>query len=127
MQRDQRLKRAADFQAIRERGKSWADRRLVVAARWREPEDHAITPASRFGFSVSKRIGNAVVRNRTKRRLRALVQGADVARGWDVLVIARKGLVGADYSDMERSMVGLLRRAGIGPSIGQGSGDSNGS
>ena len=118
MHRDHRLKRAADFRAIRERGKSWADRRLVLVALPRPKksqnngEDENGGP-SRFGFSVSKRIGNAVARNAIKRRLRATVREADVASGWDVLIIARKGLIGSDYSDIGRSMQDLLARAGI--------------
>ena len=113
MNRDHRLIRATDFRAIRERGKSWADRLLVVAARRRDRENGASAPPSRFGFSVSKRIGNSVERNRTKRRLRAAVHQADFEPGWDVLVIARKGLVGSDYLEIQMSMTGLLRRAGI--------------
>jgi len=63
---------------------------------------------------VSKHIGNSVVRNRTKRRLRAVVQRARPEAGWDVLVIARKGLIGSEYLEIQRSMTGLLKRAGIG-------------
>ena len=64
---------------------------------------------------MSKRIGNSVQRNRTKRRLRAAVAEACPGPGWDVLIIARKGLIGSEYLEIQRSMTGLLRRAGVSP------------
>ena len=42
------------------------------------------------------------------------MHGAGVEDGWDVVLIARRGLIGSDYWDIERSVRGLLRRAGIG-------------
>ena len=97
---------------MRRSGRSWADRRLVLAARPRGDADGAA--ASRFGFTVSRRIGNAVECNRIKRRLRAAVREAEVEGGWDVVLIARRGLIGSDYWDITRSVRGLLGRAGIG-------------
>ena len=88
---------------------------LVVAARRRDLENGSAPPPSRFGFSVSKRIGNSVQRNRAKRRLRAAVAEAYPGPGWDVVVIARKGLIGSEYLEIQRSMIGLLRRAGVSP------------
>ena len=113
MNRDHRLKKAADFRAIREFGRSWADRFLVVVVVRRELVDGAPVPPSRFGFSVSKRIGNAVQRNHIKRRLRTAVMDTDPALGWDVLVIARKAVANSAYLDLKRSTKSLLRKAGI--------------
>lgn len=70
-------------------------------------------PASRLGFSVSRRVGNAVVRNRTKRVLREVVRHHldRLAPGWDVVVIARRAVAGASYRTVETTLLDLLEEA----------------
>jgi len=48
-------------------------------------------PVSRFGFAVGGSVGNAVVRNRVRRRLREIVASLGVAEGWDLMLSARPG------------------------------------
>lgn len=68
---------------------------------------------SRFGFSISKRIGNAVERNRIKRRLREAVRLRmdSIKPGWDIVFIARRPIRKADYHEMDVACARLLRRA----------------
>lgn len=68
---------------------------------------------SRFCFVTSKRVGNAVIRNRVKRRLREVVRNADTAPGWDAILIARRGAGAADFSRLENSVHNLMRRTKI--------------
>ena len=103
--RDSRLRKTSDFAAVRREGKSWADSRLVLAAR----PNRCGKP--RFGFTVSKRLGNAVARNRIRRRLKAAAAHLDVEAGWDLVVIARQRAKESDYHALERSLRRLLARA----------------
>ena len=108
MQKQHRLRKSKDFAAVRREGKSWADRRLVLVAR-RTGGEHC-----RFGFSVSKRVGNAVVRNRVKRKLKEAARVELLPRiepGWDFVVIARKDAADADYHRLNRSLQRLFKRA----------------
>jgi ribonuclease P protein component len=70
-------------------------------------------PYSRFGFAVSSRIGNAVVRNRIKRRLREIMRlrMATIRPGCDIILIARKPIRSAEYHQLETACARLLRRA----------------
>ncbi|MBM3944385.1 MAG: ribonuclease P protein component [SAR202 cluster bacterium] len=107
MRKEQRLTRGADFSIVLGRGRRWSDKFLVLVA---SPNgfEH-----SRFGFSVSKRVGGAVVRNRVKRRLREVVTHMTTTGGWDVVIIARKGADVVGYAHLRDSTNTLMRRAGI--------------
>ena len=108
MQKQHRLRKSKDFAAVRREGKSWADRRLVLVARRTGGE------YCRFGFSVSKRVGNAVVRNRVKRKLKEAARVEllpCIEPGWDFVVIARKDAADADYHRLNRSLQRLFKRA----------------
>ena len=107
MRRALRLRNSADFAAVRRCGRSWSDRRLVVIA----CPNCSSTP--RFGFSVSKRLGNAVTRNKIRRRLKAAAADAGVDGGWDLIVIARQGAASAGYPELRRSLNRLLGRASV--------------
>ena len=107
MPNKRRLTKAKDFAATRRGGRAWSDGLLVLVAR---PNSLDVT---RVGYSVGKRVGNAVVRNKAKRRLREAVRLATVRAGWDIVLIARKDASSADYQRLSRSVAALIRRAGI--------------
>ena len=107
MQRESRLRRSIDFALARREGKSWSNRFLVLIVRPNRLD------ATRFGFSVGKRIGNAVTRNKIKRRLREAARAKQVQNGWDLVFIARKDASSANFQSLDRSMAALLKRAGL--------------
>jgi ribonuclease P protein component len=91
-----RLKRSQDFLRLREEGRRWQSGKLVLNVL---PND---LPHNRFGFVVSRRVGNAVTRNRLKRRLRAATQSwlPNLPEGYDVVIIARQSAVSAAYQEL---------------------------
>jgi ribonuclease P protein component len=107
VKRRYRVRTDKRFQEIRRQGRSYANHLLVLCAL---PNGLSY---SRFGFAVNSRLGNAVRRNLIKRRLREIVrlQQDKLQPGWDVVLIARQPIRGADYHAMEISCARLLRRA----------------
>jgi len=108
MQKELRLRRAQDFSHVYNLGRSWVNGLLVLKVL---PTD--VESVSRFGFTVGKRTGNAVVRNTIKRRLKEAVRHTPVKSGWDVIFIARGRARYADYDQLKASAIGLLRRADL--------------
>ena len=104
MQRRFRLTESKQYSQIHREGRSTANRLLVVRF-LSNGLNH-----SRFGFLVSKRIGNAAVRNRVKRRLREAVRLTNVKPGWDAVFIARRGTGQATYQELKQATDNLLSR-----------------
>lgn len=101
------LTQPTQFDLVYKEGSTQTDRYLVLKIRRNQLE------FTRFGVSVSKRIGNAVVRNRVKRVLREILRLNDLKPGWDIVVIARNAASGGVYNQLNKSAVNLLSRAGI--------------
>ena len=107
MQRRQRLTGSKRFSQIHIGGSSAANRLLVIKYLANGSN------CSRFGFLVSKRIGNAAVRNKVKRRLREAVRLNPVKSGWDAIFIVRRGAGSAKYQDLKDAIDNLLQRANL--------------
>lgn len=105
MQRKQRLRRREDFDTVYHRGRSWANNLLALRALPNGLDE------SRFGFSISKRVGNAVVRNRAKRRLREIVRALAIPSGWDAVLIARPPAGAADFQQLSGAVRSLCDHA----------------
>ena len=70
---------------------------------------------NRVGITVSKKLGHAVVRNRTRRRLREVyrLNESKFQPGWDIVVVARARTVKAPFDKLTASYLGLAKKAGI--------------
>jgi ribonuclease P protein component len=100
-----RLKKSSDFSRVYNKGKSFADKYLVI---YYVPNRLNET---RVGFSISKKVGNSVVRNRVKRLIKESFRlNANIKGHYDVIFIARVRAKEADYKRIERSVNFLLRK-----------------
>ncbi|GMU60598.1 MAG: ribonuclease P protein component [Myxococcales bacterium] len=96
-----RLRRRSEFLKVQERGaKLSADCLLVLAL----PNGRA-DALTRLGLTVSTKVGNAVVRNRLRRRLRELFRTRrhGLPRGLDMVIIARTSAAEADFGRLSRA------------------------
>ncbi len=101
------LTKSEQYALVYREGSSWVGGLLVMKAL---PNGLVF---SRYGISVSKRVGKAVVRNRVKRLLRETLRLTPVKAGWDVVFIARPVAAAANYTTLEKSVSELLSRAGL--------------
>jgi len=99
------LTKTAQYALVYDKGSSWVSDLVVMKVL---PSGLAL---SRYGFSVSRRVGKAVVRNRVKRLLREILRLTPVQPGWDIIFIARPLAASADYANLEKSVKRLLSRA----------------
>lgn len=115
-----RLKNKVDFKKVYQSGRSIANQYVVLYILQRGKEDQLIknkqgkTVVLRVGFSVSKKIGGAVERNKIKRRMREAIRpylGLINKKNVDLIFIARMKIKGISFSVVEDSMVNLLKKA----------------
>ncbi|MGE5403496.1 MAG: ribonuclease P protein component [Candidatus Saccharibacteria bacterium] len=68
---------------------------------------------NRYGFVASKKVGNAVFRNRAKRRMREVIRTLDKTshQGFDVILVCKSGLVDCDFQDIMNESLRLMRKA----------------
>ncbi|MCB1086512.1 MAG: ribonuclease P protein component [Verrucomicrobiae bacterium] len=99
------------FQRVKSEGRSWGGRFLVLGVL----SDPVMAPSVRVGYITTKRLGNAVARNRVRRRLRGILQrtGERLKPGYCLVLIARHSAAEASSIALEKEWKWLAHRAGI--------------
>ena len=106
LSKHRRLRRREEFRRALRDGKRARDALLSITAVRSELPD----ADSRYGFAIPKRVGGAVVRNRIKRRLRAIVGKSDHPQGWDYVIYAFPAAADATSEKLAESVDRLVRR-----------------
>jgi ribonuclease P protein component len=120
-----RLKKRSEFLAVAATNRRWTAPGLVLQVRPLPISDNAETldatrsrrtAGLRVGFTATKKIGNAVKRNRARRRLRAAVRevlsGAHTKPA-DLVLVARHGTIARPYAELKSDIAACLRRLGV--------------
>lgn len=103
------LKKYGDFQRVYKKGKSYANKYLIMYILERD------TQKNRIGISVSKKVGNSVVRHRVTRLIRESyrLNEKKFDGGFDIVVIARPGAKEKNFFEIESALLHLGRLHGI--------------
>lgn len=103
MKRFSSIKKNRDFQKIYDTGKSYANRQLVMYVSENLIED------TRIGISVSKKVGNSVVRHHMTRLIREIfrLNRENIRQGLDIIVVVRVAAKTSDYKQLEGAFLHL--------------------
>lgn len=111
-----RLRKNNEFKLVYRRGKSLANNLLVLYTfnnRKNKTEDNLTY--NKVGISVSKKVGNSVVRSRSKRLITESyrLNEKDLKSGYDFVFVARSAIKGKSFSEVENAMKKLFFKAGL--------------
>ena len=103
------LKKNSDFRRLYSKGKSAVNPYMVVYCR-KNGRD-----SNRVGYTVSVKLGHAVVRNRVRRRLREIyrLNSPALKTGWDIVIVARGRCVDARYAKMDEAFLALCGKLSL--------------
>lgn len=127
-----RLRRRREFLNVARAGRKWAAPGLVLQALDRraggvDSADNRVEENEiRVGFTVTRKVGGAVVRNRARRRLRAaaeMVISTRAARGHDYVVIGRAGTIRRAFPDLVGDLEAALKKLDVWNDVTPASGD----
>ncbi|WP_309123369.1 ribonuclease P protein component [Paenibacillus sp.] len=110
MQKRLRLRKKEDFAKVFKHGKAAANHQFVVYVKHSQAAE-----SFRFGVSVSKKVGNAVVRNRMRRRVKEIVRRMEplMKPRVDIVCIVRKPALELDHTMLKKSIHHVFKRADL--------------
>lgn len=110
------LKQNHEFRRLYSKGKSAVSPCFVIYCR------RTGRPVSRLGITAGVKLGNAVKRNRARRRIRALYRTHEdgLLPGYDIVIVARARAIYGRYAELERSFGQLTKKLGLTPPKGDG-------
>ncbi|KIL42888.1 ribonuclease P [Jeotgalibacillus alimentarius] len=110
MRKEQRIKKNPEFQAVFKKGTSMANRQFVLYRLKKQDQT-----MFRLGLSVSKKVGNAVMRVQVKRYIRQvfLELSNELDPSYDYVVIARKPAADLNFHETKKSLTHVMKKARV--------------
>ena len=111
-----RLRKNFEFTSVYRRGKSFANDILVMyIIKNKKNKDKCFNSYNKLGVSVSKKVGNSVVRSRSKRLISESfrLNYNCMKKGYDLVFIARNAIKDKNYFEVEKAMKNLIKKAGL--------------
>lgn len=104
MEKKYRLRKNMEFKRVYSGGKNYWNRNLILYVRKNDLKN------SRIGITITKKIGNAVVRNRIRRRMKEIIRLrlGNIKNGYDLILIPKKNVIDISYKDLESAMVHIM-------------------
>ena len=105
----QKIRKNIEFLNVYRHGKSYANKYLVMYVLSNKLDEN------RFGITVSKKVGNSVVRHRITRLIRECIrlQESNILTEYDIVIVARKAAKDKKYQDIESTFLNLCKRQNI--------------
>ena len=105
----QKIRKNIEFLNVYRHGKSYANKYLVMYVLNNKLDEN------RFGITVSKKVGNSVVRHRITRLIRECIrlQVSNILTEYDIVIVARKAAKDKKYQDIESAFLNLCKRQNI--------------
>lgn len=107
MNKDHILKSNDDFQRIIDENKPFKYKEYIVYVERNSTDNYY------FGFSVGKKIGNAVVRNHIKRQLKNIVSKKHYQNGFNCIIIVNRSVLDKSFSEMENDLLNVFEKLKI--------------
>lgn len=103
------LKKNIEFKKVYSQGKNYWNRNLILYVKKNNYN------YNRVGFTITKKIGNSVVRNKIRRRLKEVyrLNMQNMNLGYDLIFIPKKNTVDISYQELESAMLHILKISGI--------------
>ncbi len=101
------VKKNEDYNRIIQNFKPYKYKDYIVYIEWVSENSY------HFGFSVGKKIGNAVTRNRIKRQIKSILDKLVFKNGFNCIIIVKRGILEKSFSDMQRDLIELIEKIKI--------------
>lgn len=109
MSKIETLKSNMEFNRVYSKGKNFWNRNLILYVRKSDSKN------TRVGYSITKKVGNAVVRNKVRRRLKEIhrLYTNNIKVGYELIIIPKKNVVDISYKELESAVLHIFKLAGM--------------